>query len=329
MKHEFDASLTPALSWEQRYWLVSALRLLGGEYPYGMRDRFKAANELTARLAFYVNSHCPDGKQLDPGEVLDILAVKGSVESLLIEDPFRKYSLWVQVMADPWFTFMNYGYHSDEYEKSPIRLVGGERHWKFAAQFYHRVANQVDLHARDVLEVGSGRGGGAAFVSRCFKPRIMVGLDGTQSNTLFCRSVHKVPRLHFVAGKAENLPFVKGSFDVVLNIESLTYYRPLEAFLAGVHRVLRSNGALLVAIYGAFDEMYEVRQKILNAGFSLLRQEDVSTNVKRAIALFKRDLPRIIRENKTLVSKSVYAAFFSEAFSVDTRFYYCFAFRKT
>ena len=331
MKHEFDGSLTPDLSWEQRYWLVSALRLQlrGGDYPYGMRNRFKAVNELANRLAFYVNSHCPDGKQLDPGRVLEILAVKGSVESLLIEDPFRKYSLWVQLMADPWFTFMNYGYYSDDYEKYPIRLVGVERNWKFAAQFYHRVANQVDLKAKDVLEVGSGRGGGAAFVSRRFKPRIMVGLDGTQSNTLFCRSIHQTPRLHFVAGRAEKLPFVNGSFDVVLNIESLTYYRPLGAFLSGVHRVLRPNGAFLVAIYGSFNKMFKIRQKILNAGFSLVRQEDVSTNVRTAIALFKRDhLPRIIRENKTLVSKSVYEAFFLEAYSVDTRFYYCFAFRK-
>ena len=37
----------------------------------------------------------------------------------------------------------------------------------------------------DVLEVGSGRGGGADYVKRCLKPRTMTGVDFSKNAVAF------------------------------------------------------------------------------------------------------------------------------------------------
>src|SRR5258708_19594708 len=53
--------------------------------------------------------------------------------------------------------------------------------------------------------------------------------------------------VEFVGGDAENLPFAKASFDVVINVESAHCYGSIDRFLAEVHRVLRSSGRLAFA----------------------------------------------------------------------------------
>jgi hypothetical protein len=47
-----------------------------------------------------------------------------------------------------------------------------DRHW---IQLYHHVAGAVDLEKCTVLEVGSGRGGGASFIKRYLRPASVIG----------------------------------------------------------------------------------------------------------------------------------------------------------
>ena len=53
-------------------------------------------------------------------------------------------------------------------------------------QLYDHVAGAVDLRDLKVLEVGSGRGGGADYIKRYLKPESMVGLDISENAVSFC-----------------------------------------------------------------------------------------------------------------------------------------------
>ena len=203
---------------------------------------------------------------------------------LLYEYLARRYTI------GEWTT-MNYGYaglRSDEHSRSS-ELGGTER---FALQLYRYVAtlgSQGDtLAGLDVIEIGSGRGGGAAYIARTLKPKTLVGLDFSQGATNLARAHHQTDTgPEYVQGDAENLGFEAASFDVVLNIESAHCYSSIPRFLAEVHRVLRPGGEFLFADFvsrrkGALER---VQSELAEGPLQLLRLHDITANVVRALEL--------------------------------------------
>ena len=119
---------------------------------------------------------------------------------------------WYQYLAgykvSDW-RFMNYGYAAGRSRRAALELQGDDEPDRYAIQLYHRVAGAVELRGRDVLEVGSGRGGGASFVKRYHEPRQMTGVDFSARAIRYCRKQHHLEGLSFVHGDAEALPLGK------------------------------------------------------------------------------------------------------------------------
>jgi SAM-dependent methyltransferase len=181
------------------------------------------------------------------------------------------------LLHDSTWTFMNYGY-------APVseadREAGEER---YGASLYRHVAGAVDLRGAAVLEVGCGRGGGAAFVMSKLGPGSVVGLDYAPRNISICRALHQIPGLAFVAGDAEHLPFPEESFDAVFNIESSHCYASIHAFLAEVNRVLRPNGRFLFVDYRFREAVADLDEAVARAGFSVVRKVDITANIVRSL----------------------------------------------
>src|SRR5262249_47022535 len=129
---------------------------------------------------------------------------------------------WYQFLArqypDRQWTFMNYG-HRPTHGAMPFALAVEDEADRSCIQLYQIVAGPVELDGREVLEVGSGRGGGASFVARYHRPSRIVGVDLSPVAVAFCRARHRVPGLTFEVGDAERLRFEAASFDVVINVE--------------------------------------------------------------------------------------------------------------
>jgi ubiquinone/menaquinone biosynthesis C-methylase UbiE len=143
--------------------------------------------------------------------------------------------------------FINYGYAPLDSAEPRLELQPEHEIARLPAQLYFHVAGQVELAGREVLEVGSGQGGGCQFIRTYLKARRVVGLDLSRSNVAISRRVFSDPAVSFQVGDAEQLPFPPSSFDAVVNVESSHHYPGLGKFLREVHRVLRPGGALLYA----------------------------------------------------------------------------------
>ncbi|MGH7960217.1 MAG: class I SAM-dependent methyltransferase [Candidatus Binatia bacterium] len=189
------------------------------------------------------------------------------------------------------WTTMNYGYAALPHDANPIDLETDEPE-RFALQLYWRVATAGSRGCRfadlEVLEVGSGRGGGAAFIARSLMPRRVVALDFSSSATALARErYHGRESLEYVQGDAEHLSFDAASFDIVLNIESAHCYASIPRFLAEVYRVLRPDGELLFADFvstqnGACERL----QAMLAASrFRSIRVDDITAQVVCALEL--------------------------------------------
>ena len=184
---------------------------------------------------------------------------------------------------DPGWTFMNYGYRPPDGEAAPLRLEVTEEADRSFIQLYDAVARGAPLAGRDVLEVGCGRGGGAAYVARTLDPRRVVAVDLSPRAIALCRRRFPQPRLRFEVGDAERLPFGEGSFDVVLNVESSHCYGHFDRFLREVHRVLRPDGHFLYADFRPRGEVPAWRAALQAAGLTVTTERDLRPGVVAAL----------------------------------------------
>lgn len=197
---------------------------------------------------------------------------------------------------------MNYGY-GDLSGLPTLKLAETDEPDRYCIQLYNHVAGGVDLAGFDVLEVSSGRGGGASFIMRYLHPRKMVGVDLSQGAVDLSRATHRVPGLEFQKAEAEALPFDSESFDAVVNVESSHCYPLLETFLSEVHRMLRQNGYFLYADLRYRTAVGEWRRCLENSGLTILRESDITANViaaldadnERKLALIDRLVSRPLR----------------------------------
>jgi len=220
-----------------------------------------------------------------------------------VRKPFTR--MWYEYLSgldrDADMIFMNYGWASLDSEAEPLTLRPEDESNRFCIQLYHRVASAVDLRGLDVLEVGCGRGGGAAHVARYLGPRSMTGLDLTAKAIKFCQQHYAIPGLTFVQGDAEALEFDAEAFDVVLNVESSHCYASMSKFLLGVHHVLKPGGHFLFADLRNKERIETLRQQFKDSGLTVLREETINNNVVKALeldnarkeALIRRKVPRV------------------------------------
>lgn len=206
--------------------------------------------------------------------------------------------------TDDWL-FMNYGYDSDVLRRDKIPLSEEEEPHRYHIQLYHHLSSAVCLDGLDVLEIGSGRGGGAFYIKRHLRPRSMTGVDYSDNAVAFCGQKYKLAGLSFVKGDAEKLSWRENTFDVVINVESSHGYRLMEAFLSEVKRVLKPGGYFLFAdIRGRLYVDYSVlRRQFARSGLLLRKEEDITQAVLAAMdadqgrkkELIGRHVPKLLR----------------------------------
>jgi SAM-dependent methyltransferase len=197
--------------------------------------------------------------------------------------------------------FMNYGYAPTGASDGHLELPLESEDDRYSIQLYERVAGAVELRGLDVLEVGCGRGAGAAFLYEHFRPASLTGLDFVPASIDHARRNYARPGLEFVVGDAENLPFADASFDAVVNVESSHAYSDVSRFFREVARVLRPDGVLLFADMRS--DLDELRAEIEAAGLTVGEEEDITANVARALeldsprrrAMIERTAPPLIR----------------------------------
>jgi ubiquinone/menaquinone biosynthesis C-methylase UbiE len=195
------------------------------------------------------------------------------------------YETFPRILPDADWWFMNYGYEPSAAERKEFgTLDESQFQWRSRAM-YHYLAARAKPEAKELLEVGSGRGGGLRYVADTLKPKRAVGLDFAASAVKFCHKNHRASSATYLEGNAMALPFADAEFDILLNVESCHAYLDQAQFLREVARVLRPGGALYLVDVRAdwnWDLLY---QWTADAGLELHEKADITSNVLRAIEL--------------------------------------------
>ena len=192
------------------------------------------------------------------------------------------YPLFTQRLDAAEVLFLNDGY--EENPPMELALAESDQPYRYPIQLYHRVAAQADLEDKRVLEVSSGHGGGASYLTRTLRPASYVGLDLNTRAVAFCAEHHSVPGLSFVQGDAENLPFADRSFDAVVNVEASHCYPRFPRFLDEVARVLKPAGRFLYADLRPRLRVAEWEAALAAAPLRMLTCRVIDDEVLRALA---------------------------------------------
>lgn len=230
------------------------------------------------------------------------------------------------IPAGEWH-FMNYGYDPTEAE-GPLHL-GTVPLQKYPLQMYHYLAAKTNIANQTILEVGSGRGGGASYVASYFKPTSYTGMDLAHHAVDLANKLHKQPNLKFIQGSAEQIPLETESIDTVINVESCHAYGSVDQFLKEVKRVLKPGGHFLMVDFRYAADMPVLKNQLANCGLTMLEEENITSNVIKAIE--QEDDKKKERIKRLIPSK--WQKLFSEFAGVvgskfynnlkdETRFYY-------
>lgn len=247
------------------------------------------------------------------------------------------YNLISNLDRDEQLVFMNYGYISFDPNHQPPKLGPEDKNFRYQIQMYHYLASTVDWTDSHALEVGSGRGGGASFITRHFKPKSMTGVDLSDKAVAFCNQYHAgVDGLSFTQGDAEALQFPAESFDIIINVESSLYYPNVEKFFAHVVRLLKPGGHFLYADMRYLDEVETWRKQLQETGLELISEEDITKNAKHALALNQEYRKNLVKKYAPRILKKVLGRFggadggrLAESHNdAGKRVYLRFAFRK-
>ena len=188
---------------------------------------------------------------------------------------------------------------------------------------------------KDVLEVGSGRGGGAAFLVDRLAPRAYCGVDLSSKAVQFCEAHYSLNGLCFRRGNAESLELPDASFDVLINIESSHCYPQMTTFLDEVGRVLRPGGYLLLADFRKKAGIGHLRSHLLNSGLERIKEEDITSSVLAALKMDSEANLALIEQHVPWWLRWVFGLFagvegspFPNSFEARERQYWIFVYRK-
>jgi ubiquinone/menaquinone biosynthesis C-methylase UbiE len=244
------------------------------------------------------------------------------VERLPNKKPFKATAGLVKILTrvfynvisnldrDTQLVCMNYGYISQNPDHPPLNLSPQDENHRYQIQMYHHIANTIGWTGRDALEVGSGRGGGASYIKRHFKPKSMTGVDLSNQAVEFCNQYYSdVEGLRFIQGDAEALQFPDESFDIVINIESSLYYPNVENFFRHVVRILKPNGRFLYADMRFIDEVEQWKKQLRDTGLEFLHEEDITQNARYALALNQEFRQNLVKKYVPRFFHTIFARF--------------------
>ena len=169
-----------------------------------------------------------------------------------------------------------------------LKSAGENSEEQHSYELYAQLVAGTTLEGREVLELGSGRGGGACFLLENQLLRRLVALDYTPGTIRWCRRNFSRPRLEFVCGDAANPPFPEASFDVIVAVELTHCITDKVVFLAAIARILRPGGRLLIADFfylrpDAMHALGKFESAVEGSNFKTVAVDDWTSGASAAI----------------------------------------------
>lgn len=181
--------------------------------------------------------------------------------------------------------FLNYGYQYSSSSVPKTILDPSDQEFHISAQLYQFVTSPTSLVDKDIVEVGSGRGGGSYYMKKYLGAKTVVGLEYLKQSVVISQKSFELEGLSFINGDAEELPFQDASKDIVVNIESSHAYPNVDNFFTESCRILKVGGYFCYADLTTTERRMEIEIKLDSLPMKRIRTEDITQNVIQSLTL--------------------------------------------
>ena len=214
------------------------------------------------------------------------------------------YTMFANKVQD--IQFMNYGFAS---KNLYLDLKEEDDCNRYPIYLYHHVASQINIENKKVLEIGSGRGGGASYISRYMNPAKFIGLDISPTAVKDCNEKYNIDNLSFTEGDSGNLPYDNNTFDAIINVESSHCYASMHNFINEVTRVLKPGGYFLFCDLRRNDLVEEMLSSIDTDDLKLINSKEITQNIIEATVLMSKDRKESIDKLQSGMFKRILESF--------------------
>jgi len=216
------------------------------------------------------------------------------------------YQRMARSQTDPRFRFMNYGF-TDE---TNLQLSEMDEADRLFIQLYNMNIRDVEIEGKEILEIGSGRGGGASWIARTYNPKSLLAVDYSEEAVRLSQAWFGTQQnLEFKVGNSQDLPLPDQSFDIVYNVESSHCYANIPDFLKEVFRVLRPGGEFCWTDMRDSRTMEKMHGQFMDAGFDIESRTDVTKNVVDALNLIDEGRREMIRQSAPVSLRKSFETF--------------------
>lgn len=181
---------------------------------------------------------------------------------------------------NPDLAFLNYGFadpSASAGDMTPGEVADASR------RLYDAVLTGCEAGGR-WLEVGCGRGGGAAFVLESRQVDEYLGLDLSNEHVRMCRDrFNGRAHAHVAVADARSLPVAGAHFDVVFSVEAAQHFEDRGAFYRDVARALKPGGRFHLASIWRRAEV-DSPDTFEAAGLRVVDHVDITPNVVSSLA---------------------------------------------
>ena len=216
------------------------------------------------------------------------------------------YNIFAKRARNPELRLMNYGYDAPNLN---LKLENDDEIERYPIQLYHHVARQSELKDKIVLEVGSGRGGGASYIARYLNPLSIRGIDISKDAVELCNDLYNISNLDFSFGDSEDIPFPDNSYNVVINVESSHCYGSVEKFLSEVYRVLKPGGFLLFCDFRTIKGIDELYDQMSKSDLQFINRTDITDNIIQGLDKLSDYREKHIRKSVPLWIRSLFKSY--------------------
>jgi ubiquinone/menaquinone biosynthesis C-methylase UbiE len=176
--------------------------------------------------------------------------------------------------------FMNYGYYDPD---KTLSLEKADEINRYSIQLYNHLTEIVDLKDKKIVEIGSGRGGGLAYIAKYYSPDTLKGIDLSLSAINSSNKNNQFSNVSFHQGDAQRIPLSDNSCDVVINVESSHRYPEMDHFMSEVIRILKKGGYFLFTDFRYDYEWTEVYKLFERPGLRKIFEKDITPYVLNAL----------------------------------------------
>lgn len=176
--------------------------------------------------------------------------------------------------------FMNLGYVGITF---PFELDDVDIENKKNIALYVKALEHKNHSFKNILEIGSGLGGGCYVLQKYYNYKDITGTDFLKINTHYYTKQKKYKRIKFITIPAEEIQKLQLKYELIISIEAGLFFNNWDSFINNIKDVLAENGQFIYEDLVITKDIQLIEYKMASANLKIIHSENITNGVLQSM----------------------------------------------